>query len=317
MSQKLTNDGAQKGFAVGRGLLAAAETLNFSMGETHSDHYGSSSQSHSSMASLVGGEGKDHDSQLSRRSGSHISNTMKLFASLGLSPTDLDALAQVPEENISVETLPHLIMQLKNRKMETGRRMPSDLSIRSSETSYRGDREDWSDMQGGRMERSGGQSQSRSQGEFGYSSIRDSSSRGYDILDYGSSGSKDRQYSELSSDSYRGLGMSTTSASDDMFIQRRMGTPSQGKVQDFLGVMPLMFPHVCALCDFDVHSTMVSTFSHCPLAHTLPFPGQSPSHDEKEIIQKYVDFESAESYCIQFEKFSLKNTLADYIIHSC
>ncbi|XP_057205677.1 matrin 3-like 1.2 isoform X3 [Triplophysa rosa] len=282
MSQKLTSDGAQKGFAVGRGLLAAAETLNFSMGEMHSDHYGSSSQSHSSMASLVGGEGKDHDSQLSRRSGSHISNTMKLFASLGLSPTDLDALAQVPEENISVETLPHLIMQLKNRKMETGRRMPSDLSIRSSETSYRGDREDWSDMQGGRMERSGGQSQSRSQGEFGYSSMRDSSGRGYDMLDYGSSGTKDRQYSELSSDSYRGLGMSTTSASDDMFMQRRMGTPSQGKVQDFLGVMPLMFPHVCALCDFDVHSTMEWT------QHTT---GIRHSENRRLLLQMYPDWD--------------------------
>ncbi|XP_043113439.1 matrin 3-like 1.2 [Puntigrus tetrazona] len=282
MSQKLTGDDAQKGFAVGRGLLAAAETLNFSMGETHSDPYGSSSQSHSGMSGLGGGEGKDHDSQLSRRAGSHISNTMKLFASLGLSPTDLDALAQVPEENISVETLPHLIMQLKNRKMEAGRRMTGDMSSLSSETSYRGGRDDWGGSQGGRLDRSGGQSQSRSQGDFGYSSMQESSSRGYDMLDYSSGSGRDRQYSDLSHDSYRSLGMSTSSASDDMFMQRRMGTPSQGKVQDFLGVMPLMFPHVCSLCDFDVHSVMEWT------QHTN---GIRHSENRRLLLQMYPDWD--------------------------
>nr|XP_055033914.1 matrin 3-like 1.2 [Misgurnus anguillicaudatus] len=282
MSQKLSSDGTQKGFAIGRGLLAAAETLNFSMGEKHSDPYGSSSQSRSGMSSLLGGEGKDHDSQLPRRAGSHLSNTMKLFASLGLSPTDLDALAQVPEENISVETLPRLIMELKNRKMEAGRRMGGDLSTRSSETSYRNDREDWGDTQGGRMDRSGGQSQNRSQGDIGYSSTQDTSSRGFDMLDYGSGGSRDRQYSDLSRDSYRGLGMSTSSSSDDMFMQRRAGTPSNGKVQDFLGVMPLMFPHVCALCDFDVHNSMEWT------QHTT---GIRHSENRRLLLQMYPDWD--------------------------
>ncbi|XP_016409135.1 matrin-3-like isoform X1 [Sinocyclocheilus rhinocerous] len=282
MSQKLTGDDAQKGFAVGRGLLAAAETLNFSMGETHSDHYGSSSQSHSGMSGLGGGEGKDHDSQLSRRAGSHISNTMKLFASLGLSPTDLDALAQVPEENISVETLPHLIMQLKNRKMEAGRRMTGDMSTLSSESSYRSGRDDWGGSQGGRLDRSGGQAQSRSQGDFGYTSTQESSGRGYDMLDYSSGSGRDRQYSDLSHDSYRSLGMSTSSASDDMFMQRRMGTPSQGKVQDFLGVMPLMFPHVCSLCDYDVHSVMEWT------QHTN---GIRHSENRRLLLQMYPDWD--------------------------
>ncbi|XP_052430459.1 matrin-3 isoform X1 [Carassius gibelio] len=281
MSQKLTGDDAQKGFAVGRGLLAAAETLNFSMGETHSDPYGSSSQSHG-MSGLGGGDGKDHDSQLSRRAGSHISNTMKLFASLGLSPTDLDALAQVPEENISVETLPHLIMQLKNRKMEAGRRMSGDMSTLSSESSYRGGRDDWGSSQGGRLDRSGGQAQSRSQGDFGYTSTQDSSGRGYDMLDYSSGSGRDRQYSDLSHDSYRSLGMSTSSASDDMFMHRRMSTPSQGKVQDFLGVMPLMFPHLCSLCDFDVHSVMEWT------QHTN---GIRHSENRKLLLQMYPDWD--------------------------
>ncbi|TSK28132.1 Matrin-3 [Bagarius yarrelli] len=261
MSQKLTPDSAQKGFAVGRGLLAAAETLNFSMGESRSDPYSSSTQQHGGLLGLGGVDSQD--SQLAtRRVGNHLSNTMKLFASLGLSPNDLDALAQVPEENISVETLPQLIMQLKNRKAEGGRHLSSDLLSQnvSPDPSYRGGQDKWGDMQVGRMDRStASTSQSRtSQADFGYSSTQDLSSRNYDMLDYGGgNSSRDRQYSELSTDRYRGLSMTSSSTSDDLFMQRRMGSPSQGKIQDFLGVMPHMFPHVCSLCDFDVHSSMI------------------------------------------------------------
>lgn len=274
MSQKLTPDGGQKGFAVGRGLLAAAETLNFNMSESRSDPYGSSSQQHGGLMGLSGVDSQD--SQLGpRRMGNPLSNTMKLFASLGLSPNDLDALAQVPEENISVETLPQLIMQLKNRKTGASQHLTSDLLSQSlsPDASYRGGRDEWGDVQGGRLDRSAAStSQSRtSQADFGYSP-QDLSSRSYDMLDYRSSGSsRDRQYSELSTDRYRGLGTTSSSASDDIFMQRRMGSPSQGKIQDFLGVMPHMFPHVCSLCDFDVHSSMVSS-SEQFLSHTNFFP---------------------------------------------
>ncbi|XP_066505333.1 matrin 3-like 1.2 [Hoplias malabaricus] len=282
MSQKITSDGAQKGFAVGRGLLAAAETLNYSMSDSHSDSYGSSSQQ---LGGIVGGgDGKDHESQLPRRVGTHLSNTMKLFASLGLSPTDLDVLAQVPEENISVETLPHLIMQLKNRKVEGSRHLTGDLPSLPSDTSYRGGRDDWGDLQAGRVDRSMRQSQSRtSQGDFGYSSIQDIPSRGYDMLDYGSSSSsRDRQYSELSTDRYSSLGMGSSSTSDDLFMQQRIGAPSQGKIQDFLGVMPQMFPHVCSLCDFDVHSTMEWS------QHTS---GMRHAENRRVLLQLYPDWD--------------------------
>ncbi|XP_062332843.1 matrin 3-like 1.2 isoform X2 [Osmerus eperlanus] len=271
MSQKIPSDSGQKGFAVGRGLLAAAETLNYSMGEQRSDGLQGSSRQLNSMVSGMGGvgDGQDRNSQLSQRGGasSHIGNTMKLFASLGLSPTDLDALAQIPEENISVETLPHLIMQLKNRKGDSNRHMvgnPRDLPSISSEDSYRTTRDNWDDMRSGRLGTSMGQSSARGQqGDLSYGPMQNvTGARGYE-LDYNSSnnnsvgggGGRERQYSELSHDHYGGLGMGPP-ASNSVFMQRRMGSPSQGKVQDYLGVMPHMFPHVCSLCDFDVHSIM-------------------------------------------------------------
>nr|XP_046261503.1 matrin 3-like 1.2 [Scatophagus argus]XP_046261504.1 matrin 3-like 1.2 [Scatophagus argus] len=264
MSQKSQSDGNQKHFAVGRGLLAAAETLNFTMNEQRSSRQMGGV---SSGVGVVGGgmEGQDTSSQMSRHGGSsHLGSTMKLFASLGLSPSDLDALAEIPEEDISVETLPHILMQLKSRKGDTGeRRVASSIS---SEAAYRGGRDSWDDMHVGRMggpSMGQGSARAQSSADFEFSSLQDiTPSRGYN-LNYssnssggGGGGGRDRPYSELSRhDSYSGLGMGPP-VSDPVFMQRRMGSPSNGKVQDFLGVMPTMFPHVCSLCDFDVHSTM-------------------------------------------------------------
>ncbi|KAJ8254954.1 hypothetical protein GJAV_G00199270 [Gymnothorax javanicus] len=170
----------------------------------------SSRPSHGMSSASGGGDGRNR------------SNTMKLFHSLGLSPADIDALAQIPEENISLDTLPQLIMQLKNRKGEVGQRIGGnsrDLRPISLGHSYRASRDDWEDVPPGLMGR-------------------------------------DRQYTGVSRDRYGGLGMSPSPAHDSGFLLKRMGPPSQGKVEDFLGVMPHMFPHVCSLCDFDVHSMM-------------------------------------------------------------
>ncbi|XP_076867624.1 uncharacterized protein LOC143518758 isoform X2 [Brachyhypopomus gauderio] len=60
------------------------------------------------MESLEGGAG-DVPSAMSAQS---------LYAALGLSAEDVEALAQIPESEISVETLPYLIMQLKTKRAE-------------------------------------------------------------------------------------------------------------------------------------------------------------------------------------------------------
>lgn len=271
MSQKSQSDGGQKHFAVGRGLLAAAETLNFSMSEQRSGRQMGGGASGVGVGS--GMDNQDGGSQIPRRGGgNHIGNTMKLFASLGLSPSDLDALAEIPEEDISVETLPHILMQLKSRKGDASERRGA--AAVSSDGGYRGGRDSWD---GGNTERMGGPSlgpgsaRVQTSADFGYGSLQDGApSRGYG-LSYGSGGgSRERPYSELSRhDSYSGVGIGP-SASDPNFRQRRMGSPSNGKVQDFLGVMPPMFPHVCSLCDFDVHSNMVSTPASCLLLLVTP-----------------------------------------------
>ncbi|XP_056899438.1 matrin 3-like 1.2 isoform X1 [Takifugu flavidus] len=260
MSQKSQSDTGQKHFAVGRGLLAAAETLNFNLNEQRPG------RPMGGVSSGVGGgggmEGPEGSPQMSRHgsSGSHLGNTMKLFASLGLSPSDLDALAEIPEEDISVETLPQILMQLKSRKTEAAERR--SMTTMSSDAAFRGG--SWTDVQTGRMGSSSlglGSARPQPSVDFGFGSLQDmGQNRGFNF-NYASGGggggaSRDRSYSELSHhDSYTGLDMGP-STSDPVFMQRRIGSPSNGKVQDFLGVTPTMFPHVCSLCDFDVHSIL-------------------------------------------------------------
>ncbi|XP_043982575.1 matrin 3-like 1.2 isoform X2 [Gambusia affinis] len=227
-------DGAQTPFSVGRGL-------NFNMAEQAPGRQmggGASGVGMGGMEGLDGGGG-----QMTRRGDGPLGRHMKLFSSLGLSPSDLDALAQIPDEDITMETLPRILMQLKSRKGAAGER-----GATASEAAFRGGRGGWDP----------------SSGDFGFGSMRDGSGSG---SGYGSGS---------------GSGYSMGASSDPLFMQRRMGAPSSGKIQDFLGVAPPMFPHVCSLCDFDVHSSM--EWNH----HTA---GLRHAENRRRLLDMYPDWE--------------------------
>ncbi|XP_027864659.1 matrin 3-like 1.2 isoform X2 [Xiphophorus couchianus] len=232
-------DGAQTPFSVGRGL-------NFNMAEQAPGRQmggGASGVGMGGMEGLDGGGG----GQMTRRSGGDgpLGRHMKLFSSLGLSPSDLDALAQIPDEDITMETLPRILMQLKSRKGATGER-----GAAASEAAFRGGRDGW--------DPSPGPARNQSSGDFGFGSMRDG---------YGSGS---------------GSGYGMGASSDPLFMQRRMGAPSSGKIQDFLGVAPPLFPHVCSLCDFDVHSSM--EWNH----HTS---GLRHAENRRRLLDMYPDWE--------------------------
>lgn len=269
MSQKSQSD--QKHFAVGRGLLAAAETLNFSLGEQQQQQQRASGWSFGGVSSGVGGVAGGGGG-----GGGHpLGSTMKLFASLGLSPSDLDALAQIPEEDISVETLPRILNQLKSRKEEHrggGGGGSGGGAGGGGGDSWMGASSSSGPLGSGRLLHS-----SSSSSDFGFTSVQEVAPlRGF--YGGGGGGGRERAFSSDVSrhDSYGGLGLAPpphASSSTSSSSSYRVGSPSNGKVQDFLGVTPAMFPHVCSLCDFDVHSVLVSRdfllSSHFLLSHFL------------------------------------------------
>lgn len=300
MSQKSQSD--QKHFAVGRGLLAAAETLNFSRGEQQQQR--SSCWSYGGVSSGVGGV-----SGAGGGSGGHpLGNTMKLFASLGLSPSDLDALAQIPEEDISVETLPRILNQLKSRKEEHrggsagGGGGGSGGGAGAGGNSWIGASSSSGPQGSGRLPHS-----SSSSSDFGFPSVQDMGPHGF----YGGGGRERAFPCDMSRhNSYGGLGLSPPSHSSTY----RVGSPSNGKVQDYLGVTPAMFPHVCSLCDFDVHSVLVSRthfllsslflLSHFLLMYPPPFLGKGShlsliTHSFSMAMHTYLHTERAMSPFIQ------------------
>lgn len=60
-------------------------------------------------------------------------NAQSLYTTLGLSSEDVDALAKIPESEISVETLPFLIMQLKSKRAtETSSSTDTDYRDKST-----------------------------------------------------------------------------------------------------------------------------------------------------------------------------------------
>ncbi|XP_053734675.1 matrin 3-like 1.2 isoform X2 [Synchiropus splendidus] len=257
MSQRSQLDGSQTGLLAGRGLLAAAETLNFSM----NDHQGAIMTSRLGMGGSMGGQGGTLASQ--RGAGSQLGSTVKLVASLGLSPSDLDALAQIPEENISMETLPQILMNIKNQKADAGEwQGPGSISS------------------GGTRLSASSLGQASASSDFGRSSLQESSSRSLNF-----SRGRDRGYSDLPRhENYSSLDLAPP---DTGFLQgRRMGSPSYTKVQDFLGVLPNMFPHVCSLCDFDVFS-MMEWNQH--------IQGQRHAENRRLLLNMYPDWDPFQS----------------------
>ncbi|KAM9795567.1 matrin 3-like 1.2 [Neosynchiropus ocellatus] len=252
MSQRSQLDGSQTGLLAGRGLLAAAETLNFSM----NDHQGAIMTSRLGMGGSMVGQGGTLASQ--RGPGSQLGSTVKLVASLGLSPSDLDALAQIPEENISMETLPQILMKIKSQKADAGEwQGPGSISS------------------GGARLSASSLGQASASSDFGRSSLQESSSRSLNF-----SRGRDRGYSDLPRhEAYSSLDVTPP---DTGFLQRRMGSPSYTKAQDFLGALPNMFPHVCSLCDFDVFSMMEWN------QHTQ---GQRHAENRRLLLNLYPDWD--------------------------
>uniref|UniRef100_W5N0U2 Matrin-type domain-containing protein n=1 Tax=Lepisosteus oculatus TaxID=7918 RepID=W5N0U2_LEPOC len=170
---------------------------------------------------------KSQESHPSQSSGENT-NALNLFATLGLSPEDLDALAQIPENKITVETLPHLIMQLKAKKSARGH-SSDHRSQRSAspprEQQYKPSEDKWQDVgPSSRPPRSSSKSPVHRE---------DRADRARE--------DRDLRYSKPSH--------------ERPYVESRPRSPSSFEVDDFHGLMPRSFPHVCSLCDFDVNSS--------------------------------------------------------------
>ncbi|XP_069508787.1 matrin-3 isoform X2 [Ambystoma mexicanum] len=183
-----------------------------------------------------------------------------ILASFGLSARDLDELSRYPEDKITPENLPQILLQLKRRRAEEG----SSLGFRegrsaSRDQAYRVPREDWEETRALRRESFDHGSVSNPVVDYDHGS-RTKDSSFYDRIDYEERlrerARDDGFYPETSayrkfdSDYERG---GRTMPERPLFEKKR-GTPSSSNVEDFHGLLPKGYPYLCSLCDIPIHS---------------------------------------------------------------
>ncbi|KAK1161235.1 matrin-3-like isoform X3 [Acipenser oxyrinchus oxyrinchus] len=281
MSRDSSRDLTPKGVAAGYGLLAAAQALNSSVGPgrasqsgarmEHFDfgtgsglnmqgsrsHYSPSTGSSHGMAASFDDQSKGQDAYASQGR-SPLDKARSLFASLGLSAEEFEVLSNVPEEKLNVETLPRLIMQLKSQRAEE-RGLPSrprDNLSPPREQPYRPVRDDWDEAVCSRPDSKKESNAVPRVFNYNYGQQREGPSRSYERLDYEERMGGSDRYPEPSRGRYESEYDRRGPAPllERSFMERSTGCPSLSKIEDYHGILPSTFPHVCTLCDFDVHS---------------------------------------------------------------
>ncbi|XP_046899081.1 matrin-3-like [Hypomesus transpacificus] len=201
-------------------------------------------------------------------SGDAPMSTMNLYATLGLSPEDVDALAQIPESEISVETLPILIMQLKAKRAQEEARQ-RDVSPK------REIKKEHADSRDNRKEVSPTYSEPHRPNCHGDTDYRRVVS--YKRLERPEKmeGRRDSRHSRPPRDKL-----------SDSRPEGRPKFPMSYEVDDFCGVTPKELPHKCSLCLCMVNSKTTWTSHLHGLRH---------AEGKRRIMRLYPEWEIPES----------------------
>lgn len=176
-------------------------------------------------------EDSEGHSSAHQGSGDGAMSTMNLYATLGLSPEDVDALAQIPENEISVETLPYLIMKLKAKRAkqeEQGQASPKGDSCQE-------DTDDGDLSKQDSPPEVPRRSNSHCDTDYRRAEIHSRPER---------------------TESRRGSRHTRPSMEKPSDSQQKI--PFSYQVDDFHGVVPKIYPHTCSLCLCMLNSNKVS-----------------------------------------------------------
>ncbi|XP_073478073.1 matrin-3 [Aquarana catesbeiana] len=183
----------------------------------------------------------------------------KILASFGLSSSDLDELSRYPEEKITAENLPQIIEHLKRRRAEDVAMLRRE---RLSRDPMRPSRDDWDDLRPFRRESFDDRPSSlnpvvdhdhgsRSR-ELAYRERLDMDERLRDR-------ERLRNDSFLSESPFRKLEsnydrLGYVQAQERSMFEKSRGMPSGRSIDDFHGLTPKVYPHLCTLCDIPCNS---------------------------------------------------------------
>ncbi|XP_060642494.2 matrin-3 [Anolis sagrei] len=189
-----------------------------------------------------------------------------ILASFGLSARDLDELSRYPEDKITPENLPQILLQLKRRRAEEGASLSYGRDGRSTarEPPYRVPRDDWEEKRHFRRDSFDDRASSLSRVvDYDHGSCSQESVY-YDRMDYEDDRLRDGE--RCRDESYYGEGSHKFRKFDSEYdrmsrgperslFEKKRGAPPESNVEDFHGFLPKVYPHLCSICDLPVHST--------------------------------------------------------------
>ncbi|XP_069755329.1 matrin-3-like isoform X2 [Narcine bancroftii] len=195
-----------------------------------------------------------------------------ILAAFGLSSRDLDELSHYPEDKLTPESLPEILMEMKRRRANEGASSKynrGDGTLRHDRP-YRVSHDDWEEERHFRKPNFGSRDSSLdSVVEYSHShSSRESSSR-YDRKDYererlrgGVDFSREEMhlsesshnFNKFDSDYGRAAHLPSPRAPERSLFERKRGSPSLSNINDYHGFLPAVFPYLCSLCDLTIHS---------------------------------------------------------------
>ncbi|XP_053140920.1 matrin-3 isoform X1 [Hemicordylus capensis] len=188
-----------------------------------------------------------------------------ILASFGLSARDLDELSRYPEDKITPENLPQILLQLKRRRAEEVTSLSYGRDGRSAarEPSYRVSRDDWEEKRHFRRDSFDDRGSSLNPVVDYDHGSRSQESVYYDRLDYEDDRLRDGE--RCRDDSYYGETSHKYRKFDSEYdrmdrgperslFEKKRGAPPNSNIEDFHGLLPKGYPHLCSICDLPVHS---------------------------------------------------------------
>ncbi|MBZ3886714.1 Matrin-3 [Sciurus carolinensis] len=192
-----------------------------------------------------------------------------ILASFGLSARDLDELSRYPEDKITPENLPQILLQLKRRRTEEGPTLSYGRDGRSAtrEPPYRVPRDDWEEKRHFRRDSFDDRGPSLNPVlDYDHGS-RSQESGYYDRMDYEDDrlrdgercrddsffGETSHNYHKFDSE-YERMGCGPGPLQERSLFEKKRGAPPSSNIEDFHGLLPKGYPHLCSICDLPVHS---------------------------------------------------------------
>uniref|UniRef100_A0A2K6RKI3 Matrin-3 n=1 Tax=Rhinopithecus roxellana TaxID=61622 RepID=A0A2K6RKI3_RHIRO len=186
-----------------------------------------------------------------------------------LSARDLDELSRYPEDKITPENLPQILLQLKRRRTEEGPTLSYGRDGRSAtrEPPYRVPRDDWEEKRHFRRDSFDDRGPSLNPVlDYDHGS-RSQESGYYDRMDYEDDrlrdgercrddsffGETSHNYHKFDSE-YERMGRGPGPLQERSLFEKKRGPPPSSNIEDFHGLLPKGYPHLCSICDLPVHS---------------------------------------------------------------